>query len=241
MTLPNVFLFKKKPKQGTSLIISTYKTKEDTNRNSRIKDAVEELTEMKATILFKTDVVDALRMSQQVDYVRWNNPHSSAFPRVGVKECAVKDLLKVSPSSLKQFHVVSSYNFREFDFPTLADGTDMVFVTVEKHVNPFPDYDPRHVRGSGYPEHPGITYRIYSFQPRNRVPVSDTKTTSTTTTTTTTTTQNGNQNEDDDDDDIHRVIFQPVKPSIVYDNEEQPNDSTVEVDDAEASNNVSAS
>jgi len=104
------------------------------------------------------------------DCIRWNHPHSGAYPsgktNISHNQCLLEGFLQSAESVLVPggvVHVVSSQHaLKHWRIEDM--GGDLLMCTrVERHRNPFPSYEPQRSRGGALPDHE-VTVKIYTFQ-----------------------------------------------------------------------------
>eukprot|EP01064_Diplonema_japonicum_P039390 TRINITY_DN9858_c0_g2_i3.p1 TRINITY_DN9858_c0_g2~~TRINITY_DN9858_c0_g2_i3.p1 ORF type:complete len:1820 (+),score=296.27 TRINITY_DN9858_c0_g2_i3:167-5461(+) len=120
--------------------------------------------------------VDATRLGDlrerlgDFDSIRWNNPHSGAYPtgaeNVTSNQCLLEAFLRSAVTILRpggEIHIVSSqhsmkkWRIEEMGQPVVA------CVKIERHVNPFESYVSQRSRGGALPD-AAHTVKIYTFQ-----------------------------------------------------------------------------
>ena len=106
----------------------------------------------------------------EFDAIRWNNPHSGAYPtgaaNVESNQCLLESFLVSALDVLKpggEIHIVSSqHSLKKWRIEEM--GANVVqCVKVERHNNPFNTYLPQRSRGGVLPD-AVHTYKIYTFR-----------------------------------------------------------------------------
>eukprot|EP01059_Diplonema_ambulator_P036923 TRINITY_DN950_c0_g1_i7.p1 TRINITY_DN950_c0_g1~~TRINITY_DN950_c0_g1_i7.p1 ORF type:complete len:912 (+),score=247.55 TRINITY_DN950_c0_g1_i7:55-2790(+) len=126
-----------------------------------------------ATVLHEIDATKLQDLRSKLgdfDAIRWNNPHSGAYPtgaeNVASNQCLLEAFLRSAVHILRpggEIHIVSSqhsmkkWRIEEMGQPVVA------CVKVERHINPFENYVSQRSRGGALPD-AVHTVKIYTFQ-----------------------------------------------------------------------------
>eukprot|EP01059_Diplonema_ambulator_P036920 TRINITY_DN950_c0_g1_i2.p1 TRINITY_DN950_c0_g1~~TRINITY_DN950_c0_g1_i2.p1 ORF type:complete len:1900 (+),score=439.49 TRINITY_DN950_c0_g1_i2:41-5740(+) len=126
-----------------------------------------------ATVLHEIDATKLQDLRSKLgdfDAIRWNNPHSGAYPtgaeNVASNQCLLEAFLRSAVHILRpggEIHIVSSqhsmkkWRIEEMGQPVVA------CVKIERHVNPFDSYVSQRSRGGALPD-AAHTVKIYTFR-----------------------------------------------------------------------------
>eukprot|EP00659_Diplonema_papillatum_P013079 gene13079-20174_t len=130
-----------------------------------------------ATVLHDVDATKLETLGRGLfDFVRWNNPHSGAYPtgaeNVASNQCLLEAFLRSAVNVLKpggEIHIVSSqHSMKKWRIEEMGNPT-VACVKIERHVNPFMNYVSQRSRGGALPD-AAHTVKIYTFRRQSEIP-----------------------------------------------------------------------